>query len=330
VLGHALIFCGKVGWLMQAIYSFHMPLMFSISGYVTAMTWERGERGTCEWARAGRKIVRSAKRLLLPYAFFALLVVPLVNAGIVGDIGAAFTTGWRNALVLNRSLWFLPCCFILVTVYMATRGLKRMRGLGRLKGFAGEVVSCVLSLVPIAILYLLFPQIDYFRSTLSYAFSFFAGVFIFNILSSRALSSLDSAVARSKVIPLVLTSALFLLAVFYFAFFPRPVLKPFIGLFSLLPLAVLAYRFSAWAPVSSVLSFVGQSTLVIYCLDFIATPLTIRWLAFLNRTGTLSVPLLVMLTFLYVPVAIAVFCFLRLAYIENLASKEASVSSVSK
>ena len=41
VLGHALIYANCGNFLMGCIYSFHMTLLFSLSGFVTAASWER-------------------------------------------------------------------------------------------------------------------------------------------------------------------------------------------------------------------------------------------------------------------------------------------------
>jgi len=133
VLGHALIFAREATWLMQAIYSFHMPLLFSISGYVTALSLRKARVNasplTFTFFRG--KIARSARRLLVPYALGALVLIPIINAGIVNDIPRAFAEAWHKALFTNRSLWFLPCCFFLVAVYTASVALRsRFRRLG--------------------------------------------------------------------------------------------------------------------------------------------------------------------------------------------------------
>jgi len=47
-----------------------------------------------------------------------------------------------------------------------------------------------------------------------------------------------------------------------------------------------------------------------------------RWLANLNRAGVLSTPLFLLPTFLHVPVFIALFCFLRFVWLENMAGKK--------
>ena len=41
VVGHALIYADCGGVLMSCIYSFHMPLLFVLSGFVAAASWER-------------------------------------------------------------------------------------------------------------------------------------------------------------------------------------------------------------------------------------------------------------------------------------------------
>lgn len=117
ILGHALIYAECADFLMGCIYSFHMGLLFVLSGFVTAASWERS--GAAGPQMALRKIGRSARRLLIPYAFCGIAVVPMVNFMQTGRFAHSFITGWRNAFLLNRFLWYLPCCFFLICIFAA-------------------------------------------------------------------------------------------------------------------------------------------------------------------------------------------------------------------
>ena len=92
VFGHALIYANRGELLMRVIYAFHMPLLFVLSGLVAAASWERSA-GCTPSAQANpaanglaalRKIGRSARRLLLPYAACGLVVMPTVNFLLTG------------------------------------------------------------------------------------------------------------------------------------------------------------------------------------------------------------------------------------------------------
>jgi len=324
VLGHALIFARQASWLMQAIYSFHMPLLFSISGYVTAHSF--GKTGQTVRARFWQnrsdracqnfflhKLVRSAKRLLIPYALGALVLIPIINAGIVNDIPRAFADAWHKALFTNRSLWFLPCCFFLVAVYSVSRMLRGWMSLKGFRDVVGEGVAFAGALLPVALVYILFPWVDYARSVLSYAFSFFVGAWMCQWIPLDRLDHLRVPVRLQLV-----SASLFLALAAFFVLRPFVAMKPLVGLASLVPVYCVARLISRRMVLAKVLSFVGQGTLLIYCLDFFATPWTIWRLYCLKESGVLSPVSLLSLTFLYVPVAIGVFCFLRLLYRENI------------
>lgn len=112
-LGH---FGGMVsvlpGWFVyakQAVYTFHMPLFLMLSGYLMVQNSPANQKGTF-----GKSIRADARRLLIPYIFFALLF----------DSGFQIYHGviWWKALLSPfylapaghaTYLWFLPVLFIL-------------------------------------------------------------------------------------------------------------------------------------------------------------------------------------------------------------------------
>ena len=77
VLGHCIqdSGLGDDSLLYRFIYSFHMPLFFAVSGYVS-------QRDFTPWSAVGRRAVQ----LLVPYAAWAV-----VKSIIVGDLGYILT-----------------------------------------------------------------------------------------------------------------------------------------------------------------------------------------------------------------------------------------------
>jgi fucose 4-O-acetylase-like acetyltransferase len=132
VLGHAL----APGEVRNAIYTFHIPLFFLISGLVLKVP---GQGGLLR--HAGRR----ARSLLLPYVLFCLLAYvwwllverrfrgealdPLVPLG-----GLLYGANRYNFLLPNPSLWFLPCLFL--SDLLASAVLVRVKALPALAAVA--------------------------------------------------------------------------------------------------------------------------------------------------------------------------------------------------
>jgi fucose 4-O-acetylase-like acetyltransferase len=115
VLGHAK---GIPAWFATAVYSFHVPAFFVLSG------WFAARRASAEPSALVRKLTRS---LLVPYAvfFFAAYAYWLLTRGIGekaqrwGDVPwweplAGFVSGIGPQLYVNPALWFLPAMFVTV------------------------------------------------------------------------------------------------------------------------------------------------------------------------------------------------------------------------
>ena len=114
VLGHSIKQTGvSAGWikiLTYIIYSFHMPLFFCLSGFVSAkiLTMNRRERGSY--------IISRARRLLIPYFTIGLIYIPIKLK--MSDVAVKpFTTGdiWKILIGQNPdvSLWFLYILFLI-------------------------------------------------------------------------------------------------------------------------------------------------------------------------------------------------------------------------
>ena len=98
VLGHCIqdSGLGDDSLLYRFIYSFHMPLFFAVSGYVS-------QRDFTPWSAVGRRAVQ----LLVPYAAWAV-----VKSIIVGDLGYILTI----VMLPDRGLWFLWALFFIVLI----------------------------------------------------------------------------------------------------------------------------------------------------------------------------------------------------------------------
>ena len=263
VVGHSLIYAGRGEFLMGCIYSFHMPLLFVLSGFVAAASWERS--GASGWRSAASKAVRSARRLLVPYAVCGLVVMPVVNTLLTHDLVRSFETGWRNAFLLNRFLWYLPCCFLLVCLFAACAAC--VRGIRGARWLAAVAAAFAL----IAVLHLLLPCVDYFRSAASYFVPFFAGAWLWT-RREAALHPPRWLVAASAAVLVVL-------AVVYAVTPQMPaaakgVVKSVAGVSALFPLMAVANSMGG-IPARAA-AHVGRMTLFLYCFDCCATPIVVR------------------------------------------------------
>ena len=133
VLGHAK---GIPVWFATAVYSFHVPAFFVLSGWFAA-------RRAGDDTRA--LVVRLTRSLLVPYAvfFFAAYVYWLLTRGIGekaqrwGDVPwwdplSGFISGIGPQLYVNPALWFLPAMFVTVLAYALLRRVLAPRTLAAL------------------------------------------------------------------------------------------------------------------------------------------------------------------------------------------------------
>ena len=264
VLGHALIFANSGTFLMGCIYSFHMALMFALSGFVTAASWERSGENGLRLARS--KIARSARRLLVPYAICGIAVMPAVNFLLTGKLAEAFVTGWRNAFLLNRFLWYLPCCFFLVCIFAAVALATRRTGGVRWLVGAGVAFALVVAA------HLLVPGVDYSRSVMNYFAAFFAGAWLW--------TRRDAVLNPGRRLLACATIAFAALALAFplmpeIPLFGKNIVKPVAGIAALFPFMALAGKIKG--PAALGLAHIGRTTLFLYCFDFLATPIAVRY-----------------------------------------------------
>lgn len=113
VLGHALkqaeTGSAGVALAIQVIYSFHMPLFFILSGFVSAKLPD------LPWAARPGFIRDRALRLLIPYCFISALYIPLkVAMSAVAVKPYELSSAWRILIgdSPNTTMWFLYALFL--------------------------------------------------------------------------------------------------------------------------------------------------------------------------------------------------------------------------
>ena len=244
VLGHVLIACEICPQLVGAIYSFHMPVLFSLSGYVISVAYERRPD-------ALGRIRSSALHLMVPYLIWSALIAPMCASFLKGtSLAGEFSAALGYTFVTNHGMWYLPCCFLLICVYVGADTLSR-RWHFRLAFASAAFVALALVLIGYWL-----TGIDFLRSVVCYWVSFFLGV----AFARRRFT------AASVGWPLaLLSSAVWSVLVLLPCTAGSALLKPITGALALLPLAWVAKRMNGrivagvWA--------IGESTLLIYGFD---------------------------------------------------------------
>lgn len=133
VLGHAK---GMPGWFALAVFSFHVPAFFVLSGWLAARRADQGPRALAP---------RLARSLLLPYAafFFAGYAYWLLTRQIGEKAGRWGAVPWWDPLAgflgaippqlyVNPALWFLPAIFVTVLAHALLRRVLPARALALL------------------------------------------------------------------------------------------------------------------------------------------------------------------------------------------------------
>jgi fucose 4-O-acetylase-like acetyltransferase len=135
VLGHSLheypIDNGKSMVLYRAIYSFHMPLFFFISGFLMLYTSQRKQFAVT----FGQFTLSKAKRLLLPFAVIltAVFLPRCLMSGLADDSVSPDFASYLGSLIYYDKLtipyyWFIQCVFTLLIINYAI--LRRARNKG--------------------------------------------------------------------------------------------------------------------------------------------------------------------------------------------------------
>lgn len=105
--------------LSNVIYTFHMPAFFAISGSVFYICIQKGK-----YSNFGKFTMNKAKRLLVPYVFFALLYVfpcMYIIGAVKGNISSYIVSSYIYS-TNSRHLWYLLTLFeIFILFYFISK-----------------------------------------------------------------------------------------------------------------------------------------------------------------------------------------------------------------
>ena len=167
VMGHLIsgIECMRIPF--NFIYSFHMPLLFFLSGYLTETRKSRYmPLGVIYFIR------RKALTLLVPYFSWTVLV-PWVCNGF--NLKVLYSQLINVTGIYGGGIWFLPVLFGLMLMYGYTwifRGINEEN-----IGFWKDVIILFSSVVLLGVA-VVATKYPYFTNMLSYAIPFFLGIFV--------------------------------------------------------------------------------------------------------------------------------------------------------
>lgn len=168
VMGHSMSDIEYMTLPLNVIYSFHMPLLFYLSGYMIELTKSKYKQtGTLYF------IKRKAISLLIPYFSWTVLVPWIINRCSLDVL--------KNQLIRvigihGGGIWFLPVLFGLTLMY-AFMWLLQKSVLQQKDSFAKDVVVVMISVLLLVILVFITKH-PYLTNMMSYAIPFFLGVFV--------------------------------------------------------------------------------------------------------------------------------------------------------
>ena len=259
VMGHALEHNGyNQSPIFDLIYSFHMPLFFCISGFVTMYACELDRRS--KPSDYGKYIWRKFLAIMLPFFVWSLVVKPFFFAHSFLDVKRALS-GAFSSLANNTGLWFLPCLFILLVIF--TIWIMIVNRVNRPKQKSPFIETSMI-LIAGGGLIILSQSIDYFRSASNYVIPFFVGV-----MMGRYTTLYDLIVRNKSVFTISLV--LFCLESGYFeniSGFVNRIIRLTTGLLALPVFFHLFEQSSYNTIVNKGLAVLGKNTLIIYVLNY--------------------------------------------------------------
>lgn len=257
-LGHVAEYGGYgKGLLHGVIYSFHMPLFFAISGFVSMYAFRMSDPrlDVCSFFSF---IWKRFRLIMIPYFVWNLIVHPFALASRM-PTWEAYAALCRSVFVENTSAWFLPCLF----------GLLIVLALHRLV-FGNLFPRCASAWVDVAGLGILF-------GCVAVGYHFTGNPFLRSIVSYAIPFSVGALMGRYAAIDQFLTEcqgtfwvSLALFAVFaglFVASDGSKVLRLAAGLSSIPVFFTVAKNLSLSRRFEQSLCCVGQNTLAIYCLQ---------------------------------------------------------------
>ncbi|MCR5696841.1 MAG: acyltransferase family protein [Marinilabiliaceae bacterium] len=255
VLGHALEKNGySDSFLYNMIYSFHMPLFFCISGFVTMYSWklDKGSHITDYFRYIWRKFIA----IMIPFFVWSLIVSPFfLSSSFERSYDALLSS--MNAIANNTIYWFLPCLFMLISINMIWNYIVNV--------IRKPKTEILILLLLMACVVAVSRVTDYVHSVLSFFIPFYIGIFC------ARYAKLYEMLVNDKII-YTISIILFCLLVGYFGlfggYFGNGVINRLIRLMTgILSLPILFNLFANYKfnrVVTEWMSILGRYTLVIY------------------------------------------------------------------
>lgn len=275
ILGHACAGKEYLSLPFNLIYSFHMPLLFFLSGYLLQSLW------AVKYAQINRFkfISQKAVSLLLPYLMWTI-VMPWIFSGFRYS---ELIYGLKNATGLyGEGLWFLPVLFGLYAAYVlfdALEALFHRTDSILFDAICYSIVELLLLLLAICTRY------PYITNMVSYSIPFFAGVIL------KKHPAIEKCVTNHYLIPIY---AIAYGILFQFFDFTAPnsftqLLRILLAFFVIGILWSICKKDGSYSnPFAKALLLCGKYSLAIYLVPTIFT----RWFSLLTQTESLAAGLL--------------------------------------
>ena len=253
-IGHALEGVGcSDNFFKHLIYSFHMPLMFAVSGYIATYLIVKGKGNLIFTCRDWHFVLRKFNALIIPYLAWGFVVGPFFFSSYSSDSLDCLGKIAKVFLVNNTGIWFLPCLFGLFVLLF---GYGMIRNVLHVNLYGDALFLCV-GFVTTLLLWKVTGS-PFLRSIVSYFPPFFLGVF------AAQHKKVDVVMFNSgAVYSCSLLSFCVIVGLFIYRGEPK-LIRLLCGLLSI-PVAFQVVSNLRLGPkVSRLLSFIGQNTLLIY------------------------------------------------------------------
>ena len=250
VMGHSMSEIEYMAIPFNIIYSFHMPLLFFLSGYIIELTKNKYERtGILQFVK--RKVIS----LLVPYFSWTVLV-PWICSKCSYEV-------LKNQLVSvlglhGDGIWFLPVLFGLTLMYAFIWQLQKIV-LKKIECFVKDVLLLVASVMLLVILVFITKH-PYLVNMMSYSIPFFFGVFVAKYKFFKTLIC-------SKVI-ISLALGLYFICIPFFDFYDTGVMtqvkRIILSIFAIIVLWNLCWKEFYQSKILKFAILCGQYSLAIY------------------------------------------------------------------
>lgn len=254
VMGHALEHNGYRSTLYNFIYSFHMPIFFCISGFVTMYACSLSTESKI--IDHVKYICKKFLAIMLPFFSWTLVVFPFFFLHSLDDVKTNIQ-GVISSLTNNTGLWFLPCLFILLVVFTLW-----MLVVNKIKQKSPVLDAGLWAIAWGGVITM--QSIDHFRSVSSYIIPFFVGVIM------ARYSSVYSFIVKNKAVFTISLVSFCLVVGFYgnVSGLANKTLRLTTGLLALPVLFHIFDQSSFGNKFGRILSELGKKTLVIYVLNY--------------------------------------------------------------